>query len=279
MKKRKYTLLIVIMLLAGLFISALTVMAAAQKIYDEAELFSASEKGSLEKQTVSLSERINMDVIIITTNENDGKTSSAYADDFYDMNGFGYGDEADGVLLLINMEDREVYISTCGKAIHYLTDRRIENMLDKIYPHLSEGNYSEGAAAFLNSLEYYVKEGIPANQVTKDESFTGNPSDPSYTVYRETENPSKKALICLVISLGIGAGVVGVMAAHNKGRIGTNANTYLDPRSFKLLHAEDRHVNTKITHVTINTNSGGSGTSSTHTSSGGASHGGGGRKF
>ena len=57
-----------------------------------------------------------IDIIIVTTNDNKGKPSSQYAVDFYEDHGFGYEGTLDGVLYLLNMDEREVYIFTRDKG-------------------------------------------------------------------------------------------------------------------------------------------------------------------
>jgi len=271
MRKGQRVSLIYIMLLLTVFVVGANASATTPKVYDEAMLFSQMEKEALEQRAVEISERLKQDIVIVTINDNQGKTSQEYADDFYDGNGFGYGENYDGLLLLINMDDREVYISTCGRAIQYFTDARIESILDNVYTYLADGNYSDGARVFLDEVEYYVEKGIPSNQYTQNQS--GVPSS------EREMGLGKRILIYLLISFGIGGISVGIMAINNKGKSSTNENTYLESNSFNIINSQDHHVNTTVTHVTINTNSGGSGKSTTHRSSSGRSHGGGGRKF
>lgn len=277
-RKRRTILLSVIMLLL-IFFSGVSAFAAAPKVYDYAELFSESQREMMENNASEMSERLKLDIVIVTTNDNQGKTSREYADDFFDDNGFGYGGGEDGLLLLINMEDREVYISTCGKGIQYFTDARINNILDKIYNYLSDGNYYDGAAGFLDEVEFYAQQAIPENQYKQDEA-TGR-------IYeRYSDDPESREvdlgtriLICLGIAVAAGGIVVGIMALNNRGTSTTNQTTYLDRNSFNIVNSQDRHYDTRVTHVTINTSSGSSGKSTTHSSSSGRSHGGGGRKF
>jgi uncharacterized protein len=279
MRKKRRIIPMLVMMLLIMYLSGVNAFAVSPKVYDKAELFSEMQREELEKNTSDMSERLKLDIVIVTTNSNEGKTSRAYADDFFDQNGFGYGGSEDGLLLLINMEDREVYISTCGKAIQYFTDERINSTLDKVYTYLTDGNYSEGAAAFLKEVEYYVQQGIPSNQYKQDES-TGRIYD------RYSEKPvNKKAdlgkliLICFGIAFAAGGITVGVMAMNNRGTLSINQDTYLDKNSFNIVSSEDRHYDTRVTHVTISNNSSNSGKSTTHSSSSGRSHGGGGRKF
>lgn len=289
MRKGLKIAVIITMMLVILF--GVNAYAVDQKVYDEAGLFSQNEEEALQAKAFELSEKIKLDTVILTIQDNKGKSSRAYADDFYDENGFGYGEGYDGLILLINMADREVYISTCGKAVEYFTDARIESILDKVYIYLSEENYSLGAEAFLTEVEYYFQKGLPSNQYTYDEvtgtSNKGNlgvSQNQGSDVYKpQKSNLASKLLIFLLISFGVGGISVGIMAINNKGRVSTSQSTYLDRNSFKLINSQDRHVNTRVTFVYINTESKSStskaGRSTVHKSSSGRSHGGGGRKF
>lgn len=46
-----------------------------------------------------------------------------YTDDYYDSNGYGYGKNHDGCVLVINMKSRDWWLSTL------LTDSRTESLL------------------------------------------------------------------------------------------------------------------------------------------------------
>ncbi len=259
-----------------MLLSCIAVFGASPRVYDDAALFSEAELQSLEARATELSEGLQMDLVIVTITDNLGKTSRQFADDFYDENGFGYGSEADGVLLLINMEDREVYITTTGIAIKYLTDARIEAILDKVYEYLPDGHYGDAAMAFLTQVDNYVRTGIPSDQYTYDEDTN--------TIVEEETPLVQKLFYYFIIAIAAAGIVVGIMAALNKGRKGTTKHTYLDANSFNVFNRYDHHINTQQTFVIIKKDppsSGGSGIgrSSVHRSSSGRSHGGGGRKF
>ncbi len=276
MKIKNRKIFLPLLVAALILLGTCMVWAAPPKVNDQAGLFTAAEITAIEASATQLSEKLAMDVVIVTTKDTGGKSSQDYADDFYDQNGYGIGDEADGALLLINMQDREVYISTCGQTIRYLTDARISSILDDIYTDLGDGNYAKAVNSFLEELDYYVGLGIPENQYNQDENGVVSP-------YKPPMPAGEKIAIFALISCLIGAIVVAIMAAGNKGRSTINQNTYLENKALNILSRQDQHINTSVTHVTINTNNGGSssggGRSSTHTSSSGRSHGGGGRKF
>jgi len=258
-----------------LLLTSLTVFGVNQRVYDNAGLFTQSEIQELETRAAELGESLKLDLVIVTTTDTKGETSRQFADDFYDKNGFGYGQNADGALFLINMQDREVYISTTGIAIKYLTDQRIESILDRVFDYLPDGQYGKAAMAFLTQVENYVKTGIPSNQHTYDEETN--------RIVKEEMSLAQKLMYNLLIAIVVAAIIVVIMASLNKARNTTTKHTYLDSRSFNVFNRYDRHVNTTQTFVVIPKNppSGGSsaGRSTIHTSSSGRSHGGGGRRF
>ena len=92
------------------------------RLTDDADLLTSSEEKQLLAKLDEISERQEMDVVVVTTDSLEGKTAEAYADDFFDYNGFGYGPMGSGVLLLVSMEDRDWAISTSGDGIEAFTD-------------------------------------------------------------------------------------------------------------------------------------------------------------
>ena len=96
-----------------------------QRVYDFAELLSDSERENIEEKISDASEQSGLDIVVLTVNQMFGKTDREMADDFYDNGQFGFeleGKEDSGILLLIDMENRQLYISTAGTGIDYVTD-------------------------------------------------------------------------------------------------------------------------------------------------------------
>jgi uncharacterized protein len=286
MKKTKSSIFLPVFLTVLMVLGTCRLWAAPPKVNDVAGLFTVAEITAIESSAAKLTEKLSMDVAIVTTKDTQGKSSQAYADDFYDQNGYGMGSEADGVLLLVNMQDREVYISTCGQAIRYLTDARINSILDVVYEELGKGDYVKAVNSFMTELDYYVGLGIPQGQYNQDEKgiISTNEAFPSAAIPQEKPmSPGQRLAIYLLVSCAAGAIVVGIMAAANRGYAATNQNTYLENKALNILSRQDRHLNTTVTYEVVHTDTGSSssssGKSSTHSSSSGTSHGGGGRKF
>ena len=268
-----------VLLFGGIIIICLSLSYRAnadlKRVVDKADLFNETEVTLLENNIKDISDKYNIDIVIVTTDDVNGKSSRDYADDFFDYEGYGLGNDYSGVLLLINMDDREVYISTSGKGERYFTDDRIESILDNVYRYLSDGQYFDGAEEFLSNTEKYLNKGIPSNQYTVDEN--GN-------IVLSTQEIMKRIGIAILISLGISSVVCAVVVATYKKPAALPEETYVDKNSITFTKRSDRFISTHTTSRKIPKDNGGSssgsgGRSTTHTSSSGRSHGGGGRSF
>ena len=100
----------------------------------------------LSGQAQTLSEKMKMEAVIVTTEEN-SDSAQVFADGFYTEGGFGTGSEPFGNLFLIDMDNRELYIRPT--EIRYMTDSRIEDVLDDVYGYASDADYYRAASAFL----------------------------------------------------------------------------------------------------------------------------------
>lgn len=249
------------------------VRASAQSVYDQAALFTPEQIQQLETKIAEQEERIAYDVVIVTTNDAEGKSSMEYADDFYDAHGFGTGEKKSGVLLLLDMDNREIWISTCGDMIDILTDRRIESVLDAVYPNMAQQNYENAAEQFLEKTESFVRQGVEKGQYRFD-----------------TEQKRKKMTVPQALGIGFGTGAVLsgiaslVIVLRYRGKRGSEEYAYRQNADMRIIRREDRFLNRTVVHRRIpkETYDGGSsshGQSSVHHSDSGQTHGGGGRKF
>lgn len=282
MRRKILALLLSLVLLAAVLPCALATSDLPQVI-DNAGLLSVSERDALETKAAALREEYEMDVVILTVDSLHGKRPQDYADDYYDENGYGCGEEKSGLLFLISMEERDWYISTCGEAIYAFTDYGIQQVGEAALPYLSDGEYYEAFDAYLDELPIYFSaycSGAPLDGYADDSGDYYHGDRESVVYYEEEHSPS------LVISLLIGAAVAGIAvlvmrASMNTKRLQSGASDYLKQGSFHLNRQQDLFLYSHVskTHRPQNNDSSDGGGSSTHTSSSGTSHGGGGGKF
>ena len=70
---------------------------ASIKIYYYAELLTEDQEKDLALKAKDILAKHNIDIAIVTANSTNGLSSMEYADDFYDYNSFGYGEESAGL--------------------------------------------------------------------------------------------------------------------------------------------------------------------------------------
>lgn len=238
------------------------------RLIDQADLLTDSEEDALLTQLNEISERQQCDVAVVTVLSLEGKTSSAYADDFYDYNGYGMGNNDDGILLLISMQDRDWAITTHGFAITAFTDQGQKYMVDRFKNDLSKGNYSDAFEEFATLCDQFITQ-----------AKTGEP-------YDSGNLPDKFLnIIVVVIVLLIGFASSSLIMLPMKKKLKNvhrqeSATDYIKAGSVNITQASEHFLYHTISKTRRNNNSGsGSSGSSIHVSSSGRSHGGSSGKF
>lgn len=130
------------------------------RLTDGANLLSERKRNLILEKLNASSSSLKFDFAIVTTNTLNGKAPQDYADDFYDSNNFGYGNDKDGVLLLVSMEDRDWHITTTGFGIQAIDDNALNNIADSFLNDLSSGNYFDAFNSFIDATEATVNQAI-----------------------------------------------------------------------------------------------------------------------
>ncbi len=234
-------------------------------VVDDANLLSEAEETLLTARLSSIGDMNEVEIGVVTVDSLDGKSAQAFADDYYDYNGFGYGDNDDGLLVLYKdgmSGDRELYITTHGTAISVFTDRRIDLILDEMIPPIIDGDYYGAFTTFAGECEYYLEN---PSAVTNSENIV-----------------KEKFVFWLLGSVVFGFAVafiimLGVASSLKTVKRQPNAAAYVD--NLKLSERSDTFLYKNVRKRPIPRSSSSGGGSSTHRSSSGRSHGGGGRRF
>lgn len=249
-RKWTYPLLTVLII----FLLAFHAVAAGSlpKVVDEAGLLTESQISKLETRIENIVETYGMDIVILTVDSLGHKTATDYADDYYDYHGYGIGTSHSGLLFLIAMEEREWAVSTCGDAIHTVTDREIDRIIPDIAGQLSDGEYFEAFDSFLDRIETQYKAGIDSDV-----------TDPGNILHQ------------FVIALVIGAAIAGIVllvmrSNMNTAKAQSGAGSYLTEGSYDLYRCQDIYLYSRTTKVRKAENN----SSGSHRSSSGRSHGG-----
>lgn len=253
---------------------------ASSRVVDRAGLLNAVEEVVLLRNLDEISQRQQLDVVVVTVDSLDGRTAMAYADDFFDYNGYGFGADHDGILLLVSMEERDWWISTCGYGITAFTDAGLEYISDRVVPALSEGKYAKAFEIFGEQCDAFITQ-----------ARTGEP----YDVGNMPKDPFRFGR-CLLISVLIGLFTAGCVvwglksqlktvhaqagaknySVHGRPQLTTNKDTYL----YSTMSSRPKPKPSESSGRSGSSFGGGfSGGSSIHRSSSGRSHGGRGGKF
>lgn len=251
----------------------------SKKVYDFANLLSDQEEQELYEKSQKFIKDHKMDIVLLTINVNPyGSADSAtkrYSEDFYDYNNFGVGKTMDGIIIIIDMNNRYPYITTTGNAQLVYDDNRIETMHNLAYSYLASGKYYSALNSYLRSANSFAEKGIPDS----NKNYCIDDDGEYYRCTKRSVNwiwagviSGVATLIILVVTLGKYKGI----------RKATNAGIYLTNK--KITNSKDMFLTTftsrvRRSHSSSSGSSGGGGSSISHGSSGRSHGGGGGRHF
>ena len=154
MKKKLFSTILVVMLALSM---ALSVSAAPKTfVLDDAGLLTQQEAAELSGTLSRLSDTYDAQIVVVTIPSAEGNDPDSIVEYFYDNMGIGYGENLDGVLLLVCMDPREYRILSngyCGTAIN---TGAIDDIGNAIVSDLSGGDYAEAFDSFADKCEYYL---------------------------------------------------------------------------------------------------------------------------
>lgn len=223
-------------------------------VVDNADLLTADEESKLTTKLETIGNEHNAEVAIVTVTDLEGKTAQAYADDFYDYNGYGYGEGKDGVLVLYKPGedgDRKLHITTHGTAIKEFSDSTIDDILYEMKDYLVAEHYYTAFDIYADRCADALKP-------------------PSVSLFWIPVCLVVGFLIALLISKGIESSLRPVKKQKN-------ATNYVRQGSMMVTGAQDIFMYRNVSRTERQTES--DSDSSTHTSSSGETHGGGGISF
>lgn len=147
----------------------LTVALADTQVQDDAGLFTADEIAEISAICDRIESAYPVDMFVLTSQDVPSGQTTAYADDYFDYNGLGMGDDRAGMLYLIDMNNRQCWISTRGVMIDYITDEREEGILDAGWDEMLDKEYGQSVIKVLKQTEKYLKQGRTSGQFRYDE--------------------------------------------------------------------------------------------------------------
>lgn len=264
----------------------------SQHVYDKAELLSTTEQEELEQMCIDYGTKAGIDIMILTHNDPNAVYAEDYIENFEDELPVG-----DRVYILLDMQNRDVFMEGYGKAETYIHSKRISAIIEEITPDLSAGNYYDAFATYIERSAAYMTDDSELNydhDYTTGRPQSSDPNAPNYDATWRGDSGSgsteltdilSNVWVQLLAAIVIGIITVSVMAFHSSGRMTASSANYIEQKNSGLIGRRDDYVRTQVTRVrkpqNNNNNGGGfnAGGFRGGVSGGGRSHSSGGGKF
>lgn len=262
-------------------------------VYDDAGLLTETEVLDLEEMCTTYGTQAGIEVYILTHDDPSAPYVETYIENFEDQLPVG-----DRVYIALDMEERDVFMEGYGKAETYIHSKRISEIIDKITPDLSDGDYYDAFATYIQMSADYMSDDSELNydhNYTADTPQSSNPNASNYDpTWPSESNTSDSQLpgflsniwIQLLIAVIIGASTVAIMAYNSGGRMTVSGYSYMDQNHSGLIGRRDDYIRTTVTRVRKPENNNNAGRGGFNAggfrggiSGGGRSHSSGGGKF
>lgn len=275
MKKRNLVSLILILLIVNCFV----ISACAAHVTDDARLFSDQERAYLEQRATEISEKYNFGVYIVTLdnylNYHGSSNIEKFTINYYDENGFGYGDDKAGTTLLLSMAERDYDLDfNSDRANEIFTYSGREQMKSRFLAFFRQNDFYGGFDEYLSTCEEYLQAAADGTPVGASDDVPDGYWD-NYTDYDNERLPLWIALIPGAIA-AILAGVLTSIPMHSAKKK-QDADVYRVPGSLDIRRRSDMFLHRSVTRTPRETESSSSSSDSHNYSSG--SHSGSSGKF
>lgn len=248
MKKKVLSFAMLLMLCVVLTVPAFA--ADIPRLTDVAGLLSEDEYFALNEKLDTISEELGFDVVVVTLDSLNGVDVEEASCEIYDQYGFGYGVEADGVILLISMEERDWVITSTGFGEEAINADARNYMSEAFVSDLSDGDYFDAFNTFADLTQDLVTDARNGE------------------VYKKPFNPAGSLGGSVVISAIVSFFSVGRMKGKLKSVSAQYAADYVKQDSLDIREANERFLYHTITSTPKQTESRSSGGHSHSSTSG-----------
>ncbi|MCL2127188.1 MAG: TPM domain-containing protein [Treponema sp.] len=230
---------------------------------DNAGLLTSGQAQTLSEMLDRVSKTYNFDLVIVTEKDIGTAKPMDYADDFFDNNGYGLGEDRDGCLFLLVTGSRDYWFSTSGRGIRVYNEAAFNKLESRVLKNLKNDNYNDACLSFVKTSEEFLK--LDA----KGRSY-------NYLRYFYLE----LILISWIIALLTGLIVVARWKkGMNNALSKTEAASYMVPNTLAFKLRKERFLFSTVIRKAKPKSSSSDGGGGSHTSSSGRSHGGRGGKY
>ncbi len=139
----------------------------APRVVDIADIFTDDEEAQMETRLSELRGMLGKDIVVFTDLSTYGLSRSVYAADFYDFNGYGIGDDREGICLMVCMDpdDRGWWSCCTGPETMGLYTEEVANQIDDLlFEKMRAGDYGTGAIDWIENVRRMYTTGSPYNE-------------------------------------------------------------------------------------------------------------------
>lgn len=205
---------------------------------DSAEVLTTDELETLKYKLAQISDENNIDVGIVTVEYLDGKTAQEFANDLFEQNKFGKGENRDGILLLVATEDREWAMSTHGSAKEAFNQDGLDYLSGEFLPYLSDDDYYSAFENFLNNAQELGAMYVAGNSYRVEYDEEGNYPIEGEPIKEEGINNSVWIPLSIVIGCAISFVIMMMYKSQLKSvKSESRADDYLI--DMKLVKSQD----------------------------------------
>lgn len=146
-------------------------------VNDYAGVFSAAEKSALERKLNEYEYRTSTQIFIITLEDNGGYAASDLAPRIGEAWGVGQQGKDNGLLMLLDMQSRDVFIATGYGLEEYIPDITAGRIVQhELIPNFRNGDYYAGVDAAVDVMISLLDGKFTADEYRKQTSSGGAPA-------------------------------------------------------------------------------------------------------
>ncbi|MDR3051514.1 MAG: TPM domain-containing protein [Oscillospiraceae bacterium] len=156
--KRNLAILVAVAFLTSLWLplSIAAVAGTAPRFIDRQGLLSAEQAAALTARLDEISQRHHFDTVVAVVPALDHREAHLFAADFFEQNGFGYGQDLDGAILLLATENRDFGFAALGSGIYAFSPAG-QAYLDRLFlPDLKANRYFEAFMAYADGVDDFL---------------------------------------------------------------------------------------------------------------------------
>ncbi len=160
MNNKIIAMILLLVICLGFSVPACAAM--PDRLVDDADLLTASEEQLLTEKLNAVSDKYEVDVVIVTTQSVGNMSLERYSERY------GVGNGKDAVVLLVAMESRDVAITTSGICKQAIGENERDDILDTVSGNLTIGEYADAFEDYITECDHYIDieiNGVPYQSV------------------------------------------------------------------------------------------------------------------